>query len=101
ADPGAETRGDSQLDSRWVDQALLPRSSAMARWMGWRLRMLVMLALLGSIGMFLLLRGLAALPQVDAQWRSVGASGVELVASSDAQLRARIGQRLVAIGQAD
>ena len=96
-----ETRADALLDSRWVDQAMLPRSSAMARWVGWRLRMLVVLALIGSMAVFALLRTLASLPHVDAHWRSIGVDGVELTASSDAQLAAKIGRRLVAIEQPD
>lgn len=100
-EPPPETRADSLLDSRWVDQALLPRSGAMARWMGWRLRMLVVLALLGSIGVFALLRILAALPHLDAQWRGIGADGVELLASADQQLRDKVGRRLVGLELVD
>ena len=40
-------RTESLSDSRWVDQALLPRRSVLSRWVGWRLRVLVVLALLG------------------------------------------------------
>ena len=100
-DAAHETRADALLDSRWVDHALLPRSAAMARWVGWRLRLLVVAALLGSLGIFALLRTLAGLPHIDAQWRSIGNSGVELTASADAQLASKIGRRLVAIEQPD
>ncbi|HYE71273.1 MAG TPA: ATP-binding protein [Aquabacterium sp.] len=100
-DAPRETRADALLDSRWVDQAMLQRSSAMARWVGWRLRMLVVLALLGSLGVFALLRTLAGLPHVDAHWRSIGANGVELTASGHAQLAAKVGRRLLAVEQAD
>jgi signal transduction histidine kinase len=96
-----ETRADSLLDSRWVDQALLPRSAAMARWVGWRLRMLVVLALLGSLGLFALLRTLPALPHIDAQWRSIGTTGVELSATAEPLLAPKIGRRLLAIEAAD
>ena len=40
--------------------------SPYARWIGWRLRVLVGAALLGCLALFLLLRGLAALPALDA-----------------------------------
>jgi signal transduction histidine kinase len=96
-DAAHDTRADALLDSRWVDQALLPRSTAMVRWVGWRLRMLVVLALLGSLGIFALLRTLAGLPHVDAHWRSIGSHGVELTASADAGLATKIGRRLLAI----
>ncbi|MBI5255285.1 MAG: histidine kinase [Burkholderiales bacterium] len=92
---------DSTLDSRWVDQALLQRSPAMARWMGWRLRVLVLLALLGSLGVFALLRMLSSLPHLDAQWRTAGASSIELVATGDARLRLKIGRLLRAIEMPD
>lgn len=94
---GPESRQDSTLDSRWVDHALLRRHPAMARWMGWRLRMLVVLALVGSLGMFVVLRWLTGLPYLDAQWRIVGAQGIELAATEDPRLRPRIGRTLVAI----
>ncbi|NRF69965.1 histidine kinase [Aquincola sp. S2] len=101
ADSRHDSRNDSQLDSRWVDQAFLSRSSAMARWMGWRLRVLVVLALLGSVGVFALLRVLAVLPHIDAQWRSIGPNGIELVGSSDPALRQKVGRRLVALERSD
>ena len=37
-------------------------------WIGWRLRLLAATALLGCIGVFLLARWLAALPDIDATW---------------------------------
>ena len=92
-----ETRQDSTLDSRWVDQALLQRTPPVARWMGWRLRMLVVLALLGSVGVFVVLRLLSALPYVDAQWRTTGVNGIELVATDDARLRPKVGRVLQAV----
>jgi signal transduction histidine kinase len=100
-DAAHETRADALLDSRWVDHAVLPRSAAMARWVGWRLRLLIVAALLGSLAIFALLRTLAALPHIDAQWRSIGNNGVELTASADAHLAGKVGRRLVAIEQPD
>ncbi|HSW06344.1 MAG TPA: ATP-binding protein [Aquabacterium sp.] len=95
--PAPDARQDSTLDSRWVDQALLQRNASAARWMGWRLRMLVVLALLGSVGMFAVLRVLSTLPHLDAQWRTNGASGIELVATDDVRLRTKIGRVLQAV----
>jgi len=100
-DSRLESRQDSTLDSRWIDQALLRRHPGVARWMGWRLRALVVLALLGSVGMFLVLRWLTGLPYLDAQWRVVGAQGIELAATEDARLRPRIGRTLLALELAD
>lgn len=99
--PTAESKADSALDSHWVDQALLQRSPAMARWIGWRLRLLLVLALLGSAAVFALLRQLSTLPHLDAHWRTAGDTSVELLASDDVRLRPWIGRRLQSIELAD
>ena len=54
-------------DSDWERRARNRTPSA--RWIGWRLRALVLAALVGCIAMFLLLRMLAAVPALDARLR--------------------------------
>ncbi len=85
--------GDSGLDSgvgeRGAEQA--PRA---ARWMGWRLRLLVAVALLGCIGLFMLIRAMAVAPHVDALWRIDAKGRIELAASDDPALRPHVGQAL-------
>lgn len=72
-------------------------SSNMSRWMGWRLRLLVVSALIGCVGLFLLAREMAATPRIDANWRANGQDRIELVGSSDPALRALVGQVLVGL----
>ena len=62
---GYPSQLDSSLDSSPAEHA--PRA---ARWIGWRLRLLVALALLGCIGAFLLIRAMADAPPLDAPWRA-------------------------------
>jgi signal transduction histidine kinase len=66
--PLGSAGGDSAFEeSTWERRAR--RRSPSARWIGWRLRGLVLAALVGCIAMFLLLRWLAAVPALDAQLR--------------------------------
>lgn len=71
------------------------------RWMGWRLRLLVLLALLGCLGLFLLARDTAMAPQVQAAWRASPGGGIELHDSADPRLQGRIGSRLVELARDD
>jgi signal transduction histidine kinase len=86
---GYPSQLDSSLDSSPAEHA--PRA---ARWIGWRLRLLVALALLGCIGSFLLIRAMADAPHIDAQWRADAQGRVELAASDDPALRPHVGQAL-------
>ncbi|HWI10970.1 MAG TPA: histidine kinase, partial [Burkholderiaceae bacterium] len=85
--------GDSGLDSgvgeRGAEQAL-----PAARWMGWRLRLLFTVALLGCIGLYLLIRAMALAPHIDARWRIDAQGRIELAASDDPALRMQVGQVL-------
>ena len=49
------TPADSVLESTFGERLAL-HSDAMSRWMGWRLRLLVVCALAGCLGLFLLAR---------------------------------------------
>ncbi len=71
------------------------------RWIGWRLRLLVMAALLGCVGVFLLVRALAVLPHLDATWRVNPQDRIELVASPHAALQPHGGQILEGLAGAD
>jgi signal transduction histidine kinase len=54
-----------------------------ARWLVWRRRGLILAALLGCVGVFLMVRWMAGLPHIDAQWQR-GSKG-QLVLESSAQ----------------
>ena len=69
----------------------------MSRWMGWRLRLLVLCALLGCLTVFALTRMLASAPHVNASWRAGPAGEIELAASTDPALAAHRGKALVSV----
>jgi len=92
--------GDSGFDASTLERSL-GRRLRPARWMGWRLRALVAAALLGCLGLFLLIRSLAATPQVDAVWRANAQGQLELVAAHDPQLQPLEGRQLLGIVGSD
>ncbi len=93
------TPADSVLESSFGERLAL-RGDSMSRWMGWRLRALVVFALIGCLGLFVLARELAMLPRVDASWRATAENRIQLVRTSDPALEPLVGQVLVAV-QAD
>ena len=88
--------GDSVIESSFGERLALAGDS-MSRWMGWRLRLLVVAALIGCLGLFLLAREMAALPRIDAGWRATAQNQVELVHASDPALAPMVGQVLLAV----
>jgi hypothetical protein len=75
--------------------ALAPASRA--SWIGWRLRLLVAAALLGCVGLYALSGAVAALPHLDAGWRSDVAGRVLLARSQDPVLEPLRGRALTGI----
>jgi signal transduction histidine kinase len=71
------------------------------RWIGWRLRLLVLSALLGCLAVFSLMRWLAASPMLDAAFQAGPQGQLTLVGSSLPDLEAHIGRPLVAVVGAD
>ncbi|HSV69910.1 MAG TPA: ATP-binding protein [Methylibium sp.] len=65
--------------------------------LAWRLRLLVLLALAGCVGLFLLTRGLAAQPGIDASWRANAQGQLELAASRDPALAPFAGRVLLGV----
>jgi len=72
--------GDSTFEASSLELALGRRLSP-GRWLGWRQRLLLLAALAGSIGLFLLVGWLAREPQIDAQWQAAPFGRIELVHS--------------------
>ena len=88
--PGADPAFDaSGFDSSGFDspQGGGDGPAAARRWTGWRQPALVLAALAACVALFLLARGLAALPFIDGQWRASPAGELTLVTSSEAALR--------------
>jgi len=77
------------------------RDIVAGRWLGWRRRALVVLALLGCVGLFTLLRTLSASPHVDASWRSSANGQVVLDSAGDPDLRMHVGETLAGVLLAD
>lgn len=97
--PPADTRtggNDSSLETL-LGERVPPAGSIASRWMGWRLRLLVISALLGCLGLFLLAREMAAIPHVEASWRIDAQGRVELAASDEPALKPHLGGVLAAI----
>ncbi len=67
------------------------------RWMGWRLRLLVFAALVGCVGIFSLMRWLAASPQLDAVFQAGPQGTLTLMGSPQPDLDAMAGRTLAAI----
>ena len=79
----------------------MARGVAAGRWLGWRRRALVVLALLGCVGLFALLRALSATPFVDAAWRTNGDGQLVLNGSGDPQVQKFIGETVLGVVAAD
>lgn len=87
-------------DAQGTDEPRTPRPAtrerglAGARWLGWRRRALTVLALLGCVSLFTLLRYVASTPYLDVDWQVNSTGQIELLTSSDPMLRLRAGQYL-------
>jgi signal transduction histidine kinase/nucleotide-binding universal stress UspA family protein len=96
APPPLRRRGaapDSLLDSRLIEQTL-GRVEHLARWMGWRLRFLVVAALAGCIAVLLLARWASGTPQVPAEWVATATGQLQLARSTDPNLKPHVGKVL-------
>ena len=101
--PGLNTtwpgRGSPTLSERNAEP-LQPMQRS-TRWTGWRLRLLLVGALLGWLGLFALIRATATAPQLEASWRADAQDRIELIASDEPALRPHIGQTLMGTIGAD
>ena len=89
--PPLDSEPDSGSLLKVMSQAPMPR------WQGWRLRILVVLALLGCLMMLSLARETAALPHLDGTWVVTRQGHLELRATHVAGLEPYIGQRLATL----
>ena len=87
--PAAHARtGRTVIESSLGERVSLS-GSPLSRWMGWRLRLLVLAALIGCLGLFLVARMMAGLPRIDAGWRPNAQGQIELVRAEDPALGLR------------
>ena len=73
------------------------RDTPVARWMGWRLRLLFASALVGCVGLFFLAHHLADQPALGARWGAGDDGRIVLLSSELHGLRPLAGQALVGI----
>jgi signal transduction histidine kinase len=88
-------------DSSALDSSLIDRSfggdEPLSRWMGWRLRLLVVAALLGCVAVLLLARWLAEAPHIEASWRAGAQGQLELASSPDPLLKPHESRALIGV----
>jgi signal transduction histidine kinase len=87
---------DSLLDPEPGDPGAGPVDTG-PRWVGWRLRLLLALTLLGGMFFLALIRAVGAVPTIDAAWRADAQGRIELAASRDPALQSHVGQVLKSI----
>ena len=91
---------DSTFDSTFEPVDPAP-PGLVARWAGWRRRLLAIGIALGFVAFFLLMRSIATWPTLHAGW-SVDAQGrLELAASTDPALEEHLGEVVLALGSRD
>ena len=88
---------DGAIDAADDDLTVFASSSAPARGLVWRRRLLLTLALLAMLGVVVLARGVGASPQVRTEWHVDSHGQVVLTAARDPRLRAAVNLPLVAI----
>ena len=94
-DRGAETLipgGDSTFDASAFEHSQVRREPQ--RWIGWRLRWLVLAALAGCGVVFLLMRVLATTAHLDAGWQATPRGQLTLLFSAREELNAMSGRTL-------
>lgn len=96
-DAGPETQlaGDSAFDASAFEQRF--KQAPQQRWIGWRLRLLVLATLLGCLAVFMMMRLLATSPLLDATWQPDARGQLRLVASPEQALQAHVGRVLVSV----
>lgn len=92
-------KGAAQEDSTFQPSAFerLLEARPLKRWMGWRVRLLVLAALIGCVALFSVLRALSVSPHVDALWTSDDAGRLVLQASLDPSLQPQVGATLLGV----
>jgi signal transduction histidine kinase len=85
---------ESQFEASAFERVIARRPS---RWIGWRRRLLVVLALCGCMALFVTVRLLVQSPALDAQWQAGSGGRPMLQASGDVALQPYLGRTLVRI----
>lgn len=81
-------------------ELFLQHEQGLPRWIGWRLRLLVMTVLAACVGIFALAQWVSWQPSIDATWKATSGGAVKLVSTGDANLRVAIGATIISISGA-
>lgn len=92
----SRVNADSAFDASSIEKSL--QDGRADRWLNWRRRAMVLLALVGCVGVLALARWVASTPHIDALWSSDEQGRLVLQHSAVPALRAHIGQVVVAVG---
>jgi len=87
---------DSSFETRAFERTLAAPLEP-TRWMGTRLRLLVVVALVGCLSLFLWIRILAQAPHIDASWARNAQGQLQLSATGDTRLRGFEGKALTGV----
>lgn len=87
--------GESGFDASAFEHSLDRRLPT--RWIGWRLRLLVLAALVGCVAVFAVMRHLAASPSLESAWQLTPQGQPVLVASRLPPLQPMVGRVLVSV----
>ena len=106
ADAAANAAAPSE--SVWPDSGLLDRTLeftlgrplASSRWVGWRMRALLLLAFAGVVAAALYVHWLASMPRLPGDWRIAAADTIILEGSNGPLLAPAVGHRLLAVESA-
>lgn len=85
---------DSLFEASAFERALARRP---ARWIGWRRRLLMVMALTACLSLFGLIRLLTSSPTIDAQWQAGPQGRPVLVSAGDQALRPLVGATLLRV----
>lgn len=99
--PPTSTHGtDSEYDSA-LNDSVSERALPASRWIGSRLRLLVVLTLLGCVAVFALTSQVIGMRHVDAMWRVNAQGQIELADSAEPALKGHRGHVLVGVSSRD
>jgi signal transduction histidine kinase len=91
-----ESTHDLRVEEKSADESMqADLSQSPSRWMGWRMRILVLVALIGCFALFVTLRWLSASPTIPGLWNASTTGQLLLIGANDsALLKPRVGQTL-------
>ena len=106
--PDGAVAAAAASDTTWPDSGLLDRALEYtlgrprnpSRWVGWRLRALLLLAFAGVAVAALYVHWLASIPRLPGDWRVAGGQAITLEQTQDPLLAPVVGHRLIAIESA-